>query len=68
MRLLGPLVYQDALHWRDAEGRPLGEQASPVFYAAVGADERPCPYADTRHGRVMNRSALHQIRQHPKFQ
>lgn len=41
----------------DEDGRPLGELAAGAQVAHVR-----CPYADSRHGLPMNRSALDQIR------
>ncbi len=47
--------------WIDADGRPIGEQASPVAYAAC-RDEVTCPYPDRRRGLPMSRGGLRQIR------
>ena len=44
----------------DADGRPLGEQASPV-YDSVPTDTRPCPHPGHRSGLPMNQSALNQL-------
>ena len=63
-QLILTLVHQGELHWMDSDGRPLGEQSSPQRYAQAGAEERPCPYADSRRGLPINISALRQLRQH----
>ncbi len=61
-RLLSLLLADAALDALDEDGRPLGEQASPVLYRASSVDERPCPYEDGRaRARMpMNVAALRQ--------
>jgi hypothetical protein len=44
----------------DEDGRPLGENASPKYPKDM-TREVTCPYSGTRHGGVMNVSALAQI-------
>ncbi|MDP2308881.1 MAG: hypothetical protein Q8P18_22860 [Pseudomonadota bacterium] len=48
--------------WVDADGRPLGERASPLY----PPDTRrvACPYAGSREGRPMNVTSLAQVRPH----
>ena len=46
---------------RDADGRPLGEQASQHD---LGDDVVACPYPGGRAGRPMNRAALRQVTPH----
>jgi len=49
--------------WLDTDGRPLGEQAAPIQYAAC-RDEVTCPYSGSRRGQPMNRAALRQLQRH----
>lgn len=46
----------------DEDGRPIGEIGSRRYHE-VETDIAVCPYADARHGRAMNRSALRQVSQ-----
>lgn len=50
----------DAADLIDEDGRPVGEIGS-VRYPDVATEVGACPYADARHGRPMNRSALRQL-------
>lgn len=63
---LGVAVGEELLAATDADGRPLGEQALPLAYAAAGVDERPCPFQDARAEADLpiNMAALRQVRRH----
>jgi hypothetical protein len=70
MRSLRPLLdatYGDILRFRDAEGRPLREEASPLdVRAGVVMETRACTYPGSRRANPlpMNVSALKQLKAH----
>gem|GEM_PF-6589299 len=61
--LIDHVAGEALLHVLDADGRPLGEQASRSAYIAAGVEERPCPFQDNRarSGHPINMAALRQV-------
>ncbi len=63
MPLLDLLRGDQHLHYRDTEGRPLGEQKATTVYSHTPTVHKVCPYQGSRHQheKPMNVSALKQM-------